>query len=94
MMGWGARRAVQSGAVAARGRTVSVGSSAAAWGGRSLSSRPQCARGRTVDWGLVRGWGTAGGGEIESAVGVGRKRGAVAYFNSLPFFCKSFMQSR
>ena len=53
-----------------------------------------CARGRTVAWGPVRGWGTAGGGEIESAVGVGRKRGAVAYFNSLPFFCKSFIQSR
>ena len=53
-----------------------------------------CARGRTVAWGLVRGWGTAGSGEIESAVGVGRKRGVVAYFNSLPFFCKSFMQSR
>ena len=67
-MGWGARRAAQSGAVAARARTVA--------------------------WRLVRGWGAAGGGEIESAVGVASKKGAAAYFNSLPFFCKSFMQSR
>lgn len=56
MMGWGARGAAQSGAVAAlAGGRLPGGSSA--WGERSTSSRPQCARWRPVAWGLVRGWG-------------------------------------
>ena len=93
MMGWGARRAAQSGAVAARA-------------GDCLEARPQ-SRGwavafvsSTVSWpadGCLAArprMGCAGVGEIESAVGVDSKKGAAAYFNSLPFFCKSFMQRR
>ena len=51
MMGWGARRAAQSGAVAARaGGRLPGGSSA--WGGRSTSSRPQFSA-RLLRWGSI-----------------------------------------